>query len=187
MPDLTSCIQSGSVFPKKAQIRLCKSDPDLSWMALSGFGQTHLVWKQARAQESSGPVSGRMQLACYQFPTLRLGCILPQAAQIILCKTSLDLIQFWPTRSGLGQMDLVWKQAGVQESSGPFQANASDPSRIRSGLFTGCLQLELCQENIWLFWVVMIALLHFYFLLYSHVSKTWNKNEKWNKKTKNLK
>ena len=148
MPDLTSCIQSGSVFPKKAQIRLCKSDPDPSWMALSGFGQTHLVWKQARAQESSGPVSGRMQLACYQFPTLRLGCILPQAAQIILCKTSLDLIQFWPTRSGLGQMDLVWKHAGVQESSGPFQANASEPSRIRSGLFTGCLQLELCRENI---------------------------------------
>ena len=134
MPDLTSGIQSGSVLPQKARIRLCKSDPDPSWMALSGFGQTHLVWKQARVQESSGPVSGRMQLACYQFPIFRLGCILPQAAQIILCKTSLDLIEFWLTRSGLGQMDLVWKQAGVQESSGPFLANASERSQAGSDL-----------------------------------------------------
>ena len=173
MPDPTSCIQLGSVFPKKAQIRLRKSDPDRSWTALSSFGQTHLVWKQARVQESSGLVSRK-----------RLSCILPQAAQIILCKTSPDLIRFRLTRSGLGHMNLVWKQDSVQESSGPFLSNASEPSQIRSGMVTGCLQLELCQENTWLFWVVMTAHLHFYFSLYSHVSKMWNKNEKWNKKEK---
>ena len=34
----------------------------------SGFGQTHLVWKQAVVQESSGPVSGRTQPTRCQFP-----------------------------------------------------------------------------------------------------------------------
>ena len=46
--------------PKKAQTLLCKTDPDLIWMALSGFSQTHRVRKQAGVQESSGLVSGRM-------------------------------------------------------------------------------------------------------------------------------
>ena len=91
MLDLTCRIHFSSVFPKKAWIILCKTDPDLIWMAWSGFGQMHLVWKQAGVQESSGPVSGRMQLAHYQLPTFRLGSILPQTSQII-CKTSPDLI-----------------------------------------------------------------------------------------------
>ena len=76
-------------------------------MAWSGFGQTHLVWKQAGVQESSGPVSGRTQPARYQFSTFRLGCVLPQTARIILCKTSpdpdlvlADCVRFWPNGSG---------------------------------------------------------------------------------------
>ena len=32
--------------------------------------------------------------------------------------------------SGFGEMELVKKQAGVQESSGPFVANASEPIQI---------------------------------------------------------
>ena len=92
MSDPTSCIRCSSVFPKKARIRLCKTDPDPIWMALSGFGQTHLVWKQAGVQESLGLVSGRMQPVHDQFPTFRLGSILPQTSWIILCKTSLDPI-----------------------------------------------------------------------------------------------
>ena len=48
-----------------------KTDPDPIWLAWSGFGQTHLAWKQAGVQESSGPVSGRTQPARYQFPTFR--------------------------------------------------------------------------------------------------------------------
>ena len=52
MPDLTSRIRFSSVFVKKAWIMLYKTDPDPIWMAWSGFGQTHLVWKQAGVQES---------------------------------------------------------------------------------------------------------------------------------------
>ena len=78
--------------PKKAWIILCKTDPDPIWMACSRFDQTHLVWKQAGVQESSGPVSSRTQLACYQFPTFRLSSVLPQMPRMIVCKTSLDLI-----------------------------------------------------------------------------------------------
>ena len=50
----------------------------------------------------------------------------------ILSKTSLDLIWFWLTVSGLGQMDLVQKQAGVQESLGLLLANASELVWIHS-------------------------------------------------------
>ena len=88
MPDPTSWIRFSSVFPKKAWITLCKTDQDPIWMAWSRFGQTHLVWKQACLQESSGPVSSRTQPARYQFPTFRLGSVLPQTSQIIVCKTS---------------------------------------------------------------------------------------------------
>ena len=50
-------------------------------MAWSGFGQTHLVQKQAGVQESPGPVSGKMRPAHYQFPTLRLIWILNHTVQ----------------------------------------------------------------------------------------------------------
>ena len=87
MPDPTSRIRVSSVFPKKAWIILCRTDPDPIWMAWSWFGQTHLVQKQAGEQES-GRVSGRTQPARYQFPTFRLGSVLPQPSRIILYKTS---------------------------------------------------------------------------------------------------
>ena len=95
-------------FSKKARIILCKTDPDPIWTAWSGFGQTHLVWKQASLQESSGSVSGRTQPARYQFPTLRLCCVLSQTtSRIIVCKTSQDsdlvlaaCVRFWPNGSG---------------------------------------------------------------------------------------
>ena len=89
MPDLTFRIRFSSVFPKKAWIILRKTDPDPIWTVWSGFDRTHLVWKQAGVQESSGPVSGsgRTQPARYRFPTYRLGSGIPQTSQIILCKT----------------------------------------------------------------------------------------------------
>ena len=92
MPDPTSRTRFSSVFPKKALIILCKTNPDPIWMAWPWFGQTQLVWKQAGVQESPGPVSGRMQPVRYQFSTFRLGFVLPQTARIILCKTSPDSI-----------------------------------------------------------------------------------------------
>jgi len=67
MPDPTSHIRFSSVFTKKAWITLCKTDPDLIWVAWSGSGQTHLVWKRAGVQESSGLVSGRTQPSRGQF------------------------------------------------------------------------------------------------------------------------
>ena len=111
---------SGSVFPKNAWIILRKTDPDPVWMVWSGFGQTHLVWKQDGAQESSGPVSGRTQPARYQFPTFRICSVLPQMSRMISYV------------SGFGQMDPVRMQAGVQQSSGPLLANAFQPIQ------TGC-------------------------------------------------
>ena len=90
---------------------------------LDGLGR---FWPSASGPEASrcariiGPDSGRTQTACYQFPTFRLSCTIPQTAQIILCKTSLGPIWFWLTVSGFGQTDLAQKQVSVQESSGPL-------------------------------------------------------------------
>ena len=137
MPYLTSRIQFGSVFPKKAWIIVCKTDPDPIWMAWSGFGQMRLVLKRAGMQESSGLVSGRMQPAWYQFLTFRLSSVLPQTTQNPLYKTSPDPIGFWLSMSGFAQTDPVQKPACEQESSGQrFWANP-DVMRIRSGIFTG--------------------------------------------------
>ena len=81
--DPTSRIRFSSVFPKKAWIILCKTDLDPIRMAWSAFCQTHLVWKQAGVQESSGPDSSNTQ----QFPTFRLSSVLPQTSRIIYCTT----------------------------------------------------------------------------------------------------
>ena len=72
----------------------CKTDPDPIWMAWSGFGQTHLVQKQAGVEESSGPVSSRTQPEYYQVSIFRLGCVLLLTARIILCKTNPERIRF---------------------------------------------------------------------------------------------
>ena len=82
------------IFAKKARITLCKTDPDPIWMAWSGFGQTHLVQKQAGVEESSGPVSSRTQPEYYQLSIFRLGCVLLLTARIILCKTNPERIRF---------------------------------------------------------------------------------------------
>ena len=95
MPDPTSRIRFSSVFPDKAWITLCKTDPGPIWMAWSGFGQTRLVRKQTGVPESSGPVSVRRQPARYQFPTSRLGSVLPQTSRTTLWKTSPVPIWFW--------------------------------------------------------------------------------------------
>ena len=80
-------------------------------------------------QESSGRVSGRTPTARYQFPAFRLGSVLPQTSRIILYKPSPDPIEFLLIVSGFDQTDPVRKQAGVQESSGPLLASASQPIR----------------------------------------------------------
>ena len=119
-----------SVFPKKARIRLCKTDPDPIWMAWSGFGQTHLVWKQAGVQESSGPVS--------QFQNrLRSSTDVPDntvqnqpESELVLA----DCVRFGPNGSGpeASQCARI-----IRPASG--QCFPADPDRMRIGsnIFTG--------------------------------------------------
>ena len=147
MPIPTSCIRFSSLFSKKARIILCKTDPDPIWMAWSGFGQTHLVWKQAHVQESSGPVSGRTQLARYQFPIFRLGSVLPQTSRIILCKISdlvlADCVRFWAKRIRSGSKpngsgpEASQCAKIIRSASGNCFPADPDRMRIGSGMFTG--------------------------------------------------
>ena len=112
MPDPASRIRFSSVFLKKASIILCSTGLDLKWMAWSGFGQTHLVQKQAGLQESStGPVSGKTQPSLCQFLTftqtpLRSSTGGPDV--IVQNQLGSDLVlaecvRFWPSGSGPGK------------------------------------------------------------------------------------
>ena len=49
--------------------------------------------------------------------------------------------------SGFGHMDLVWKQAGVQESSGLLLANTFQPIRTRRELDPACLLGLVSQQD----------------------------------------
>ena len=142
MPDPTSRIRFGSVFPKTAWTVLCKTHPGPIWMAWSAFVQTHLVQQQAGVQESSGPVSDRTQPARYQFPTFSLGCILPQTARVILWKTGQPGPELVLAVSGFGQTNPVRKQASVQDSSG----SGSDANRIRHVYWA--VHLAFANENL---------------------------------------
>ena len=44
-------------------------------------------------------------------------------------------------------MDPVWKQAGEQESSDPLLANASQPIRVGSGMFTGYIDIYINRQG----------------------------------------
>ena len=86
------------------------------------------------------------QNATDQFPTFRLGCVFPQTAWIVLCKTSEDTIGFWLTVSGFGRTDLARKQTGVQESPGPLLASASVPIRSTPGCLRKSKEVH-CEEG----------------------------------------
>ena len=139
MPYPTSRTCFSSVFPKQAWIVLRKTNPDPIWMVWSGSGETHLVRKQAGVQESSGPVSGRTQPARYQFPTFRLGSVLPEMSRTILCKNQPGSDLVLADCVGFGQTDPVRKEASVQESSGPLLANASQPISTGCGSGPACV------------------------------------------------
>ena len=126
-------------------------------MAWSGFGQMHLVLKQASVQNLLGPVVGRMLPACHQVPSFRFSCVLPQMVWIILCKTRLDSIWFWLTVSGFGQMDPVWKQASFCCCKShlacfwPVLLSQSrlDANQIRHVYWAGSLPAE---RELWFVW-----------------------------------
>ena len=108
-------------------------------MAWSGFGQMHLVRKLADVEESSGP--------CFWQNATGL---LPDSSVQTLLRFSMDGLdhtaQNQPGSSwvlatlGFAQTDPVWKQASVQDSSGPLQANASE-------LMIGCRSDLACLQG----------------------------------------
>ena len=77
MPDLTSRIRFGPVFPKTSRIIVCRTDPDSIWMAWSGLGEKDLVRKQAGVQESAGlrlsNASELIRIGCEWGPACLLG------------------------------------------------------------------------------------------------------------------
>ena len=91
-----------------------------------GYGQSHPLHFVIASEQHAriiGPDSSRTQLASYLCGTFGLRCILPPTAQIMLHKTSLDLIWFWLTVLGFSQTDPLWKQASMEESLGLLLAN----------------------------------------------------------------
>ena len=109
-------------------------------MAMPGFGQTHLVWKLAGVQESSGPVSGRTQPACYlkvshfqtrlQSSTDVLDHIVQPGSDLVLA----DSVRFWPNGSGLESNRCA---RIIRPASGLCFPADPDRMRIGSGMFTG--------------------------------------------------
>ena len=98
----------------------------ISWMAWSGFCQMHLVWKQAGCAGIIGPgfwldATGPVPVFHFQtqshFVTQHPGSYCTKPAVSV---------------SSLGQMDLVQKQGGVQQSSDLLLANTSEL------IWTGC-------------------------------------------------
>ena len=139
---------AGSDIPHPIRFRSTKEGLDYFVQIRPGsdLGGLVRIWPDASGLEASlcertvGPVSGRTQPARYQFPTFRLGCLLPHTARIILCKTRPDLaladrVRFGPNGSGR-------KQAGVQESPGPLLVNASEPISIGCESDPACLLQE---------------------------------------------
>ena len=96
--------------PKKVQIIMCKTDLDLIWMAWSGFGQMHLVWKQASEQESSGSVLAECNQPAASFPLsdsvyvcVWLSCSSTDVLNHIIVQNQpgsdsvlADCVRFWP-------------------------------------------------------------------------------------------
>ena len=110
-------------------------------MAWSGFGQTHLVWKQAGVPESSGPVCGRTATSpppVYHFKTRFCSStdILSNIVQnqpgsdIVLA----DCVRFWPNGSGPEANRCA---RIIRLVSGQYFRSDPDRMRMGSGMFTG--------------------------------------------------
>ena len=165
MLDRTSRICFSSVFQKKAWIILYKTDPDLIWVVWSGFGQMHLVWKQAGEEKSFGPVFGRTQPACYQFPAFRLGFVHVQnqpGSSLVLA----DCVRFEPNGSspGASQCARIIQPAFGHASQLIWTGCELDPAYLlgmylfsesliacRLYIMAILLKIFMCSSFIWLF------------------------------------
>ena len=89
-------VYAGSDFPHPFQLRCFQrrygpycAKPTRIRSGWPGQGLSKFISSGSKlVQESAGPVSGRTQPARCQFPTFRLGSVLPQTSRVILCKTS---------------------------------------------------------------------------------------------------
>ena len=144
MPDPTFRIRFCSFFQTRPRSQLlCKPDLDPILMAWSRF------WPNTSGPEASQcariirPGSGRTQVAHHQFPTFRLGCVLPQMAQIILCKTSPDLIWFWLTGK-------FWPQgsSGCKPVHKNYRAQFWPTLLSQSGSDPACLLGRWCNTTV---------------------------------------
>ena len=87
---------------------------------------------------------------------IRFGSVLPKMPLIILHKTGPDPIgMVW---SDFGQIHLVWKQASVQESSGPFLAEHNQPSAS----FPEMARNILCKTSPDLIWLWLADCVRFW-------------------------
>ena len=130
------------------QIILCKTGPDLIWMAWSGSGQKDVVQKQASVQESLGPDLTKRNQPTTSFPFSELVAFshrVDSLDHIVQNQPGSDLVQadcvrFWPK-------NLIQKQAGVQESLGLLLANGSKRIQIRCKLDLACVPGKCHHEN----------------------------------------
>ena len=103
---------------------------DPTWMAGSGFGQMHLVRTVRKHAGMRGnhwvPVLAEHIKPATSFPLSDSVAFFHRSprAQLWAKPTWVQFGSGW--LSGLGQIDPVWKQASLQESSGPFLATASE-------------------------------------------------------------
>ena len=160
MLDLTSCIQFGSVLASNLV-------PFFQRRPRSYRAKLAHIWSGWPGQVLAKCISSESKPVCKNhkawfwqnaislLPVSKLCWFLPQTARIILCKTSLDLIWFWLTGSGIDQMD----DGSSPEASlcariiGPasgqcFWANL-DQMWIRSGRFTGKMLGIQCVALAW--------------------------------------
>ena len=123
------------LFPKMAGIILRKTDPGLIWMAWSGFGQTHLVWKQAGVQESSGP--GFWQDSTGPLPVSHFQTRFRSSTSDLVLS---DYVRCWPNGSGpeASRCARIIRPASAQ----CFRV---DPDRMRMGF--GTLTGDTCIHS----------------------------------------
>ena len=142
MPDPTSRIRFSTVFPKKAWVILCKTDPDPVWMAWSVFWPNKtgleaswcagIIWP-GFWQDATGLLTVSLFQTRFCSSTDVLDNIVetsPDPNYVVLA----DCVRFWPNGSD-PKGNLCARI--IRPASG--QCLPADPDRMRigSGMFTG--------------------------------------------------
>ena len=150
MPDLTSRIRFRFFFSlffflfffKEGMNHIFfRNDPDPIWMAWSGFGQTHLVWKQAGVhlegfwQDATGPLPVSHFQTRFRSSTYVLVDIVQNQPGYDLVLA--ECVRFWPNGSGPEPSRCA---KIIRPASGQCFAANPDQMQIGSGMFTGYTQ-----------------------------------------------